>query len=408
MLEPRPATAGGPAAELEGLLLQLLAAESPNPPGDVAAATDVVRAYCDASGLPCHVDRPVAGRQNLVIKVLGGARDSDAGPHLVWNGHLDTFPPVGHPPRVHAEGGRVHGRGAVDMKGGVAALLVAARLLRHETHAGRLTLTLVCDEETFGPHGARHLLDHRPELLGDALVSAEPSSLGLVRIAERGFLWLKLRFAGESRHSAYPSSVDGAIVRMAALVQEVRASVGQINERLRAGAAPRTHADEALDHHLGDGAAATTRAVTLNVGMVRGGSAVNLQPDDCEVTLDLRIPDSLDPEEVLTVVTHAAARTSAVVDVLGRGDANATPPSSAIVREVVEAVTVHTGHEPMLSTGLGCTDTRLWRYAGVPACVVGPSPATMGAEDEFVELAELETLVGVLVDATRAYLAGGG
>jgi succinyl-diaminopimelate desuccinylase len=395
---------GDAAQELESVLLQLLAAPSPNPPGDVAAAADVVVRYCQAAGLPCVVHRPAAGRRNLVIEV---AR-SDRGRHLVWNGHLDTFPAAGEFPRAYSEEGRVYGRGAVDMKGGVAAFLVAARQLHVQGDLpGSLTLTLVCEEETFGPLGARGLLARAPGLLGDALVSTEPSSLGLVRVAERGFLWVKLRFLGQSLHSAYPSQTEGAILRMAALVRRVHDLVGELNTRLAAVPSSDLATDEAVDKHLGAGAWGITRSVSLNVGTVHGGNAVNLQPSSCEVTLDFRIPKTVEVEDIVALVAAEAERAAATVEVLGRGPANETDGGEAIVTAVVDAVTGHTGARPPLSTGLGCTDARLWRYGGVPACVIGPSPATMGAESEFVQLAELETLVGILKDSARAFLLEG-
>jgi succinyl-diaminopimelate desuccinylase len=294
------------------------------------------------------------------------------------------------------------------MKGGVAAFLVAARLLHEQGDLpGSLTLTLVCDEETFGPLGARSLLAREPGLLGDALVSTEPSSLGLVRVAERGFLWVKLRFHGESLHSAYPSQTEGAILRMAALVRRVHDLVGELNARLAGAASPDIATDQAVDRHLGAGAAGITRSVSLNVGTVHGGNAVNLQPSSCELTLDFRIPKTIEVEEIVALVAAEAEGAAATVEVLGRGPANETDGDSAIVSAVVDAVTRHTGQRPPLSTGLGCTDARLWRYDGIPACVIGPNPATMGGESEYAQLGELETLVDILMDSARAYLQEG-
>jgi succinyl-diaminopimelate desuccinylase len=96
-LREEPA-AGGVGAELESLLLQLLAAPSPNPPGDVTEVAEVVLRYCEAAGLSCVVHRPAARRRNLVIEVARSA----GGRHLVWNGHLDTFPATGQFPAARS------------------------------------------------------------------------------------------------------------------------------------------------------------------------------------------------------------------------------------------------------------------------------------------------------------------
>lgn len=390
--------------ELGTLLLDLLAAPSPNPPGDVRDVAGVVAAYCDRTGLPYRLDRQAAHRRNLVVDVLGTAGKD--GRHLVWNGHLDTFPASGPPSRPRRAGDRVHGRGAVDMKGGVAAFLVAARGLRESAGdlPGRLSLVLVCDEETFGPMGARGLLRRRPDLLGDALVSTEPSSLGLVRVAERGYLWLMVHVPGRSMHAAYPSAGEGAILRAAAFARRLADLVAEINRGLVHP--PPTLRDEAMDRLLGEGAARIVREVSLNVGTVRGGLAVNMRPADCRISIDLRVPETVDQQDLLGRVEELAREAGARVEVLGRGPANATDEDAGIVTAVTEAVTRRTGQRPVPSTGIGCTDARLWRYAGVPACVIGPDPATMGADDEHVRLAELEALVDILCDSARQYLSG--
>ncbi len=402
------ATAAGAALqdEIGALVLDLLGAPSPNPPGDVRDVTGVVTGYCDRAGLPYRLDRPAARRRNIVVDVLDGA--GGPGRHLVWNGHLDTFPASGPPSRPRRVGTRVHGRGAVDMKGGVAAFLTAARRLRDGAGdlPGRLSLLLVCDEETFGPMGSRGLLERRPDLLGDALVSTEPSSLGLVRVAERGFLWLMVHVPGHSMHAAYPGGGEGAILRAARFARRVADLVAEVNRGLAGPHRSPTGHDEAMDRLLGEGASRIVREVSLNLGTVRGGLAVNMRPADCRLSVDLRVPAEVDPRELLGRVEELAREVGGRVEILGQGRANRTDADADIVTAVTEAVARRTGRRPVPSTGIGCTDARLWRQAGIPACVIGPDPTTMGTDDEHVELAELAALVDILCDSARQYLSG--
>jgi succinyl-diaminopimelate desuccinylase len=401
---PEPVTAT-PRAELgdeiSTLLLGLLEATSPNPPGDVSAAVAVVTGFCERVGLPYRLDSSAARRTNIIIDV----HTCTQGRHLIWNGHLDTFPAVEAPLPPRIRNGRVHGRGAVDMKGGVAAFLIAAKQLHDDPRAlnGHLSLVLVCDEETFGPHGTRSLLTRRPHLHGDAMISTEPSSLGLLRIAERGLLWLRITFSGTSLHAAYPDTGEGAILRMAAMLQATQDHVDRVNASLP-DAESELPGDKVLDQHLGPGAARITRSMSFNVGTVRGGTAVNMKPDFCEVSLDLRLPASVNVDRLLEQVTNIAHRHTGTVEVLSMGAANSTADDEDVVRAVASAAEVVLGTRPSPSTGIGCTDARLWRAAGIPACVIGPDPATMGSVDEFVELAELEQLAAILVRATRTYL----
>ena len=122
------------------------------------------------------------------------------GPHLVLNGHLDVFP-AGDPARWsrpplsgEVDGGRVHGRGTVDMKCGTTASIWAYRYLSALAGdlRGRLTLTLVSDEETGGRWGSGYLVERHPDLvLGDCLLNAEPSSPHTVRFGEKAMLWMR-------------------------------------------------------------------------------------------------------------------------------------------------------------------------------------------------------------------------
>ncbi len=183
-----------PESELYELAQALVDAPSPNPPGDVRLPLEVAAVYLARSGISfirVSSDRDYK-KVNLVARVYGG----HPGPHLVMNAHLDVFPPS--TVRKSADGDRgsagtdgeprvVRGRGAVDMKGGAAAFMVALKILneRRQRLHGQVSLCLVCDEEVFGPLGSRALLEMFPELYGDALLSSEPSSTSVIRTGER-------------------------------------------------------------------------------------------------------------------------------------------------------------------------------------------------------------------------------
>ncbi|MCL6640824.1 MAG: M20/M25/M40 family metallo-hydrolase, partial [Candidatus Rokubacteria bacterium] len=131
--------------------------------------------------------RPEEGLVNLVVAAEG----QGPGRHVILNGHADTFP-VGDrslwrldPFSGRVAEGRIYGRGAADMKGGLAASVAAFVLLaeRRQAWRGRLTLAVVCDEETMGPWGASWLVDREPKLRGDAVIIGEPSAPTVIRWA---------------------------------------------------------------------------------------------------------------------------------------------------------------------------------------------------------------------------------
>jgi succinyl-diaminopimelate desuccinylase len=178
---------------------------SPNPPGDTRSVADAVCTLLQAHDLPVEVVADQDHTSNLICSVEG----LSPGRHFVLIGHMDTYPAGdetqwARPPFSGGlENGRLHGRGAGDMKSGLTALLFAyLSLASQRQFNGRLTLLAVSDEMNFSPHGARLLVARRPDLLGDAVVDAEPTSPDFVLFGEKGMLWIEVTCKGASGAAA--------------------------------------------------------------------------------------------------------------------------------------------------------------------------------------------------------------
>src|SRR6056297_865144 len=202
-------------AEIKDLFKSLLRAPSPNPPGDTLAAARVVRNYLDGAGLDYQVIDPHPEMPNSVAS-FDGARP---GRHLVLNGHIDVFPVTQdhhgwtHDPWTAVEmDGAIYGRGASDMKPGTTASIITYALLHRlrSDLCGRLTLTCVSDEETFGPWGARYLMEHHPEVHGDCMLNGEPGGPGSIRFGERGPFWVEFNVRAKGAHGAYVHITESA------------------------------------------------------------------------------------------------------------------------------------------------------------------------------------------------------
>ncbi|WP_198419944.1 M20/M25/M40 family metallo-hydrolase [Pseudaminobacter salicylatoxidans] len=189
------------------LLMDLLRARSPNPPGDTRDAAKVITDYLDRHGLFHRIISPHPEMPNVVAAFDA----ANPGRHLVLNGHIDVFPvPEDHhgwssdPWQPEARAGKIYGRGACDMKPGTIASVVTYVALSklQEALFGKLTLTCVSDEETFGPWGARYLVEHHPEVLGDCMLNGEPSGPESIRFGERGPLWLEFEVRTAGAHGA--------------------------------------------------------------------------------------------------------------------------------------------------------------------------------------------------------------
>lgn len=377
------------------LVSEIVRRPSENPPGDVREVTTFLAAYLQGRGLAPRViePRPREGLLNIVVSVEGAG----PGRHLVLNGHTDTFP-IGDrslwtrdPFSGIVADGRIHGRGVADMKGGLAASVLAFCLLAEIRHAwrGRLTLAIVCDEETMGPWGANFLVDHDPKLRGDAVIIGEPSSPRTVRFGERGFVWVRVTTRGQSSHAAYPHHGWNAIAAMVAILAELRGLEArpwpvpdEVLQRIDAARA-------ATDELLAPGATDVLSSVNVNLGTIRGGTKINLTADHCEAEVDLRLPPGVPGAAMLQQVGRIVrGQRGATYEVLGRSEPNYSPPDHELFQVVSRAVTEVCGAAPALNIGAPGTDSRVFRRVGIPVAVFGPRPYNLGAADESITVAD--------------------
>lgn len=391
--------------------------DSCNPPGDTRAAAELCLGLLDGEGIPHRIEAPQAAMPNIVSSFEGGR----PGRHLVLNGHLDVFP-VGDPApwsRDPLSGdivdGRVHGRGSVDMKCGSTALLFVHAYL-HRLRAeipGRVTLTLVSDEETGGRWGADWLTAERPEaVLGDCLLNAEPSGLHTVRFGEKSIYWLRFRIRVRGGHSAYPHTGASANRIAADLVRdlaEVEAMPPDETEEVRR-LLDRDDVRQAADRSLGPGAADVMRRVTMNVGVMQGGVKINMLPAECVLDVDFRLPVGVTRTALLAQATAIAARHdgTTVEELLAGGpEANWSDPEHEMVGHLCRNAGEALEAAPLPIISLGGTDARFWRTRGTPAFVYGCSPQGMGAPDESVSIDEFRHVLRTHALAALDYLSAG-
>ncbi len=319
------------------LLRQLIRLDTTNPPGNEAPAIELVATVLREAGIEPTILEKQAGRPNLVARITG--RGETAG--LLLQGHVDVVPTTGQrwardPFAAELVGGWLWGRGAIDMKGGVAMMVDAFTRLVHacEPPAGDVVLCVLSDEEAGGTMGARFLVEEHPDLfsgLGHAIgeFGGFPLSLGgkrfyPIQIAERVGVKFHLTFRGPAGHGSLPMS-GGAM-----------ASLGRALNRLDRRRLPihivpatRLMLEAMIEHTEG----ATQRALrslldprsagmalklmgsrlavmepvlrnTVNATIVRGGDKDNVVPAEVSLTLDGRMLPGFDVERMAGELRH--------------------------------------------------------------------------------------------------------
>jgi succinyl-diaminopimelate desuccinylase len=393
------------------LARHLVSIPSENPPGSTAALVAAIEAFlADEPRLETRRVEAKDSIVNLIVK-LRGARP---GRRLIFNGHLDTFP-AGKaadwqcgPYSGTIIDNCLYGRGSADMKAGLAAGLMTAKLLadRRDDLAGEFVLALVGDEETGGTWGTQYLLAHDADGRADAVVSADAGSPSVIRFGEKGQLWLEVAALGRSNHGAHVHLGDNAIERLiAALTRlvELRRMPCPIPQPILAAIRAARLQSEVVS---GVGESETLQSITVNIGTISGGSSVNIIPNHALACVDIRFPPGLAVANLVEAAHRLLADMPKVsLRVLSSTEPNWTEPDSEIINIVAANAADVLGTEPARNLRPGFSDARFYRLAGMPAVVYGPTPYGMGGVNEHVTLADLQGIFEVHALSAYDYLS---
>lgn len=390
--------------------MALIAVPSETPPGDTRAVADAASAILSAiPGVTVtrHVKRePV----HNIVAVLKGTRP---GKRIVLSGHLDTYP-AGDPARwttpayaPSVRDGRLYGRGAADMKGGIAAAIaVLASLAADRDWAGEVVLALAGDEESMGRDGSAFLLETVPAVRGDCCIVTDAGSPAVIRFGEKGMVWLTVTAEGRAAHGAHVHrgvNAAEAVMEAARRIVALRDTPVTLPAEVAAAIAAAKPVSEPLG---GAGEADTLSRITVNLGRIAAGTSPNLIPDTAMAGCDIRLPPG-----VTTAAVFAAAH-AAIADLPGVTlttdvvwEPTVTPPTHPMFDALARAAAPILGARPVLNMRVGASDARLFRLAGIPTAVFGPTPHGMGGGDENVVLSELNAIADALAVAVRELAA---
>lgn len=387
--------AAGRQQPVADLALRLVSAASPNPPNDTRVIARTAAALL-ANLIP-DAEIALHPGSETIVNLVARVRGSRTGRRIVFNGHLDTFP-IGDraawsvdPAGVLCDG-KLFGRGAADMKGGIACSMMALALLaeHREYWAGEAVLVLGGDEESMGPLGTKFLIDTVPHATGDAAIVGDAGSPLVLRFGEKGFLWIEIETVGRAAHGAHVHLGVNAVDRLRAALDAL-GSIPALPVNAPAAVTAAIAAARPLSESLcGIGEAGVLSSVTVNVARMEGGTLPNLVPSGARAAVDIRLPVGV-PVASARAALHAAldGRDGVSWRVLRCVEPNYTDPDAEIVRRCAAVAAEVRGASPAVNMRVGGSDARLYRAAGVPTVVYGPTPHNMGAADEFVRTDEL-------------------
>jgi acetylornithine deacetylase len=381
------------AGDAVALARELVRVDSRNPslapgaPGESEVArvlTEILRAW----GLQVEVRDAAPGRPNVVARAGESAR---GGRSLMFNGHLDVVGIEGmvHPPFDALErDGRIFGRGAADMKGGVAAMCAAAARAARVGLGGELVVAAVADEE-HASIGTQAIV--ASGVRTDAAIVTEPTRLAIAP-AHRGFAWITVEVRGRAAHgSRYDIGID-AIRNAGLLLAELDALD---SDALR----ERTH--PLLGH------------ASLHASLIEGGTAMSVYPDRCTLRLERRTMPGESSDGVVEEIRSACERVShrrpdfnAAVELgLARSPSD-VPCDAPIVRALARVIEAR-GGSARIEGMSAWTDAAILNAAGIPAVCFGPGDIALAhAAEEWTEVAEIEHAADTLTDLALRWCAG--
>jgi len=373
--------------EIASLLGELVAIDSINPdlvPGGAgeAAIARFVAHWLEQAGLAVEIDEPVPGRPSVVAIAYG----TGGGQTLMLNAHMDTVGIAGmerpHDPVV--QGSRLYGRGAFDMKGGLAAIMFAAAAAKKQQLRGDVILTAVSDEE-YASIGTASIVKRWH---ADAAIVTEPTGLEIC-IAHKGFIWLEIETRGIAAHGSLPDLGVDAIVKMG----KVLVGLEELDRSLRSAPSHRL---------LGSG--------SLHASLISGGQELSSYPERCVLSVERRtIPGETaqDVESQIRQILDQLAASDAAFNAALR--TTLLRPAFEVSQDepIVQVVRRHTaaipGQEPGIIGATAWMDSAILSAAGIPTVIFGPGGEGAHAVVEWVDLEQVQRCAEVLVASAEEF-----
>ncbi len=366
--------------ELIELVCRLIQFPSENPPGDSTPISQYIADYLGTFGIETDWHEAAPNMWNLISRIGQPNKDNT----LIYCGHTDVVPAGDRakwefdPFSGKVQDGWILGRGASDMKGGLAGIIFAMTILKRLNIElpGELVLAIVPDEETGGELGVPWLLE-RKLIAGQGCMIAEPSSPLHPTLGQKGACWFRVTVKGTPAHgSLAPIAGKSAILDAIRAIEAIR-KVWDYKVNIPEQMKPiieisRVYMEENERIEYKE----ILERISVNIGTIHGGTKSNVVADTCTVEVDCRLPFGITGDEVLAFV-HSELKALDIdyeLETFGfRSNANYTDPQDPVCRAIVDNISYVTGDRAYGVLQWASSDARHFRDYHIPVLQYGPA-----------------------------------
>jgi succinyl-diaminopimelate desuccinylase len=371
--------------EVIDLARDLIRIPSENPPGNEKEVAEFIHTKMKEIGLDAVAVEAERNRPNIIGRLKG----KNPHPRLLLNGHTDVVP-AGEgwqvdPYQGVIKNGKLYGRGAADMKGGIAAMLMAAKAIQNSgiEIEGELLLAAVVDEETGGEKGTGFLVE-RKVITADMAIVCEPSNFRL-SVSESGVAWIKIKTSGKMVHTIHADTVQNPIIKMANAILAL----------------------EKLKQELSTFKHEKYGKPILSVNMISAGYKENIIPGTCHASIDLRFPPELSIkfDDVIEQIRECVKEYVADFKVITVARPFTQPEDTEIVKLIMEATKEVKGEYPSFwnkssNNQIPKEDSdvyHLWVKGRIPSVYFGPGEVELAhCANEYINVKDI-------IEATKIY-----
>lgn len=349
-----------------------------DPPGGELEVAKVVYSTLKSLGIEAQLDEFAPNRAN----VIGRIRGTGERPNFVFSSHMDTMPPGAgaweHDPfSGKIIGDRLHGRGATDMKSALSAMVAAVHNLKNEPLKGDVILAFTAGESN-NLLGARRFIEQGFNQEFGAFLCGEPSNLDLI-IAEKASLWLRFVSTGRIGHVSGDPGINA--------IDQMNAFLTRLN----------TLTIDEPEHEL-------LSSATVRVGTIRGGSAVNMTPDECVAEVDIRYRPGVDYRDIIKQV-EGQIEGDIRIELIDNKPAVERKPDDPFVVLCQQVCEKYTKNVAVKGVSYYSDSSVLLEDLPIPFAIIGPGELGLSGQiNEWVSIEQVHLAVKIYTDIAREYL----